>query len=165
MQWLSERGHPVTGVELSEIAVRDFFEERRRHPKPIASDTHGLPGFLDNPITLWQGDFFRYTPGSPFRLFYDRAALIALPPSMRKPYMVHLHQCLEPGATGLVITLEYDQNQKDGPPFSIDYEEMSGYGMFGVEQLERRDVLLENSKFATAGISSLYETVYRLVAV
>src|SRR5689334_25114233 len=46
--WLRDRGHAVTGVELSAIAVRDFFAEANVEPKtsrqePFAvSETAGL---------------------------------------------------------------------------------------------------------------------------
>jgi thiopurine S-methyltransferase len=165
MRWLADRGHPVTGIELNSIAVEEFFADWAQTPQPVDSPHHELPGSMADRVTLWQGDFFGYIPEAGYSLFYDRAALIALPPRMRPSYMSHLRRCLKIGAIGLLVTLEYDQNQKYGPPFSVDHQEISGYGMFDIEPLERRDVLAANSKFAQSGVTSLHETVYRLVAV
>ncbi|MEE4296079.1 MAG: thiopurine S-methyltransferase [Wenzhouxiangella sp.] len=164
MTWLQERGHPVTGIELNSIAVRDFFKEWGRQPQLIQSSKHELPGYQAETLELWQGDFFRYVPDAGFRLFYDRAALIALPTEMRRRYLKHLRRCLKVGASGLLVTLEYEQNLKDGPPFSVAFEEIDGSNLFDVEPLERRDALEDNPKFKNAGISSLHETAYRLIA-
>lgn len=165
MRWLSERGHPVTGVELDPIAVNDFFAEWRREPAPILTNRSQLKGLEADGVRLWQGDFYAFRPERTFRAFYDRAALIALPPEMRKSYASHLRACLAEGAAGLLVTLEYDQSQKDGPPFSVTFDKVAGLNGFDAMPLARRDVLDESPKFANRGIESLHETVYRLTAV
>ena len=163
MRWLRSQGHPVTGVELDPIAVGDFFTEWGRTPRSVAPLTrHELSGFEADGICLWQGDFFAYRNDHPFQAFYDRAALIALPADMRIRYMQQLRDCLAPSGIGLLVTLEYDQKQKDGPPFSVLMEEVSGFCGFRSELLERRDVLDESPKFKHRGVTSLHETVYRL---
>jgi len=48
MWWLNDRGHPVLGVELSEIACKDFFEEAGEkamvHPgEPFTTFRHDIP--------------------------------------------------------------------------------------------------------------------------
>ena len=50
---------------------------------------------------------------------YDRAALIALPPPLRQRYARELYSQLPRGCRGLLVTLEYPQHEKDGPPFSV----------------------------------------------
>ncbi len=165
MRWLVEQGYPVTGVELDPIAVRDFFAEWQQAPDKVESGSHSLPGHGAGQVCLWQGDFMAFRPEQPFRLFYDRAALIALPEPMRREYMQHLRRCLQPGAAGLLVTLEYDQKQKDGPPFSVLYDEISGFECFTLACLERQDVLAESPKFRQDGVTSLSEAVYRLRAV
>lgn len=165
MRWLSERGHPVTGVELNPIAVNDFFSEWQRDPKTVAEFQPELKGLEAGGVRLWQGDFFAFRPERRYRAFYDRAALIALPPAMRSSYVSKLRDCLQRGATGLLVTLEYDQDHLDGPPFSVQFEEVAGLSGFQALPLERRDVLHESSKFRARGITSLHETVYRLIAV
>ncbi len=166
LHWLHQLGHPVHGVELDPIAVRDFFAEWNRQPQLVDPGAPGgLPGYRADDILMWQGDFFAYRPARRFRAFYDRAALIALPPAMRAAYISHLRDCLEDRACGLLVTLEYQQDQFDGPPFSVPLEEVSGFEAFDHEVLERRDVLAESPKFQNRGIQALHETVYRLQAV
>ncbi|NDY94752.1 thiopurine S-methyltransferase [Wenzhouxiangella limi] len=165
MRWLCERGHPVTGIELNPIAVHDFFAEWKRRPTPIEQADQALSGLEADGVSLWQGDFFAFKPATAYRAFYDRAALIALPPAMRKSYVEQLRKCLAKGSIGLLVTLEYDQNLKGGPPFSVSFEEVAEMTGFDSVPLERRDVLDESSKFRAHGITSLHETVYRLTAV
>lgn len=165
MRWLRERGHPVTGIELNPIAVTEFFREWQRQPQPLHSSSTGLSGLEADRVQLWQGDFLTFCPAQKYRIFYDRAALIALPPTMRAGYIQHLRGCLMPGASGLLVSLEYDQNQKEGPPFSVLFEEIKRLPGFTAEPLERRDVLADSPRFQQRGITSLHETVYRLTAV
>lgn len=165
MRWLRERGHPVTGIELNPIAVHDFFAEWQRPPQTAVPTQPALKGLEACGVRLWQGDFFAFQTEQPYRAFYDRAALIALPPEMRREYASKLRACLADGAIGLVVSLEYEQSQKDGPPFSVSFDEVSRIPGFDSEALERRDVLADSPNFQSRGISSLHETVYRLTAV
>ena len=105
MWWLHDRGHPIIGVELSELACKDFFEEAgekaKVHPgEPFITFKH------DN-LQLWCGDFFQLVPEDlkHVRLVYDRAALIALPPHMRRDYVNHLTAIIPDGTRILLITL------------------------------------------------------------
>ncbi len=55
MQWLADRGHPVTGVELSPLAVEAFFAEREL---TATRTTHnGLRRYESGPYRLYAGDF------------------------------------------------------------------------------------------------------------
>ncbi|MGB3620499.1 MAG: thiopurine S-methyltransferase, partial [Ketobacter sp.] len=60
----------------------------------------------------------------PVDAIYDRAALVALPPAMRAQYSAHLIE-ITSSAPQLLITFEYDQDAIDGPPFSLDTEEIN----------------------------------------
>jgi thiopurine S-methyltransferase len=55
---------------------------------------------------------------------YDRAALIALPPELRRDYALHLKKILRTGTDILLICLEYDQSLMSGPPFRVDGAEI-----------------------------------------
>jgi thiopurine S-methyltransferase len=119
LAWLAAQGHQVVGVELVESAVRAFFAEHGLTPRE--SQVGGLRRFEAGAVTLVQGDFFACTAAElgACDAFYDRAALIALPPELRARYVRHLRGLLQPGAPGLVITLEYAQERMEGPPFSV----------------------------------------------
>ena len=54
MLWLAARGHHVVGVELSGLAVEQFFRENNLHAQTSAHDEHHLAGNLE----LIRGDVF-----------------------------------------------------------------------------------------------------------
>lgn len=164
MHWLRQQGHPVEGVEIDPLAVQAFFAEwPGPSPVEVRADADGTFSQAEG-VCLWNLDFFHFLPAAPRRAFYDRAALIALPPPMRGAYMAHLRRCLELGARGLLVTLEYEQNKKDGPPFSVLVEEVTRFPGFEVQLLERRDVLDQSPRFQDHGVMTLHEAVYRLTA-
>lgn len=162
--WLAHCGHEVLGIELSEKAVEDFFSEHQLDP--AVSEQGPFSVYRAGSIELWCGDFFALTPGdvADCSALYDRAALIALPPSMRERYATHLNRILPKGSLGLLITLDYDQAEMSGPPFAVlDDEVQRLFGTsWGLKVLEDQDVLSESGKFLEAGVTRLEERVYRV---
>ena len=127
MRWLAQQGHPVRGVELSSIAVEAFFRELGETPARSARGE--LVRYAGRAATIWQGDFFALRADELGRLgdivaAYDRGALVALPPKMRREYAAHLLALLPSGAKLLLITVEYDQARVSGPPFSVSPDEV-----------------------------------------
>ena len=123
--WLAQHGFDTTGVELSEIAVRSFFSE---NALPFEEGQQGglrVMSSTELPLKLIVGDFFAYTPDHAFDALYDRAALIALPESMRPGYVRHCRSLLRPDGGVLLITLRYNADAMDGPPFPIEPEEIA----------------------------------------
>ena len=88
----------MLGVEISEIACRDFYRENHL-AVTRQSDTHWIK-FHGECIDVWCGDFFNLRAAElrDVRLVYDRAALIALPTPMRARYAEHLGKVLAPDA-------------------------------------------------------------------
>jgi len=160
MRWLAARGHPVVGIELDHGAIEAFFREAGT--QPTLDDTGPLPRWSADGITLYGVDFFEFSPASRFRLVYDRAALIALPPEMRPAYLDRLAWLLSDDARGLLITLEYDQQAMQGPPFSVLEEELEAHPAFDFECLDRADVLASHPRFAERGLAWLNEVAYAL---
>jgi thiopurine S-methyltransferase len=164
MAWLAARGHRVLGVELSRIAVEQFFDENDLTPA-IRESGHGTH-YSAGPIELVCGDAFALDAAllADCTGVYDRAALIALPPQMRQRYAADLYSKLPPGCRGLLVTLEYPQHQKDGPPFAVPQEEVDAlYGRdWTIELLERRDILAAQPKFVDEGVTALDTVAYRL---
>lgn len=158
--WLAQQGHEVTGVELSELAVRAFFTEQRLSAR--IERRAGFDVYLADqmPIALWCGDFFDFMETG-FDAHYDRGALVALPPDLRPAYVAHLRGRLKADAARLVLTLEYDQALAPGPPFSVPAAEVAGY----FPDLERVSVHDDPAsappKLREAGIESFVETVWR----
>ena len=122
MLWLAKRGHHVLGVELSEAAVQDFFKEWEMPPK--VDQQGSFTRYSAENVELLVGDFFPLTSKDLQKVagVYDRAALVALPPEMRRDYVNLLAEILPAKAQTLLITFEYRLGDREGPPFSIDIE-------------------------------------------
>jgi thiopurine S-methyltransferase len=89
------------------------------------------------------GDIFALsrTMLGPVDAVYDRAALVAMPETMRPQYTAHLAE-LTKKAPQLLICYQYDQRVMDGPPFSISHEEINHYyrGIYDLRLLASADV-------------------------
>lgn len=166
MAWLAGRGWQVLGVELSPVAVRDFFAERGS--EPAESRDGAFEAREADGVRLLRGDFFVLGAAQTAGVVaaYDRAALVALPASMRARYAAHLLDRLAPAAPVLVITFEYPQLEAHGPPFSVGEEEVRA--LFGARRhvrcLESIDVLEENPDLKARGLSRLVEHAFALTA-
>lgn len=164
MAWLAAQGYRVLGVELSPLAVEQFFTEHGLTPQ-MRESRYGRH-YCAGEIELICGDVFALDAAAlaDCAAVYDRAALIALPPPMRQRYVREVYTHLPAGCGGLLITLEYPQHEKNGPPFSVPEAEVRElYGSdWNIETLERRDILAEQPGFVAEGVSVLQTVVYRL---
>ncbi|KXF81985.1 thiopurine S-methyltransferase [Enterovibrio coralii] len=122
LTWLASKHNEVVGVELSEIAVRAFFAEHFYTPT-VTSISPTMKLYQFDEIALYSGDYFT-APLATYPLIYDRAALIAMPESMRVQYTERLLSLLQTGGKILLVTLDYPQAQMDGPPFAVTAEEV-----------------------------------------
>ena len=142
MVWLATQGHRVIGVELSDVAVREFFKDGGQTPE-IRSDGP-FDVFSAGPFNLYRGDFFE-TSAEMVRdvvAVYDRAALIALPADLRERYAKKLA----------------------GPPFAVTRDEVERlYGdTFDIQVLEARNGLEDSGNLRRRGVTRLEETAYVL---
>jgi thiopurine S-methyltransferase len=164
MAWLAAHGHRVLGVELSPLAVAQFFAEHELSPQ-LHNSRYGHH-YRAGDIELICGDVFDLDAEAlaGCAAVYDRAALIALPPELRHRYVRDLHARLPAGCRGLLITMEYPQHEKPGPPFAVPEAEVRElYGRdWHVETVERRDILSQQPGFVAEGVSALETVVYRL---
>lgn len=121
--WILSRGHQVVGAELSELAIRQLFEELG--VDPTISDMGALKRYSATDIEIFVGDIFALTLEmlGPVDAVFDRAAFVALPEEMRTEYAQHIAH-ITGKAPQLLITFEYDTSVLDGPPFSIDSDEL-----------------------------------------
>ncbi|TDO08710.1 MULTISPECIES: thiopurine S-methyltransferase [Halomonas] len=124
MRWLAQHDHPVLGIELAGQAIEAFVAEG------VGEVTRYRQADFDicrqGSVELWCGDFFHFhiQQAADIGAFYDRAALIALPPATRQRYAFHLAQLIPPGARGLLISLTRGPGDDCGPPFSVPAEEI-----------------------------------------
>jgi thiopurine S-methyltransferase len=159
MLWLEEQGNEVVGVELSEIAVRAFFDE---HGLKYERSNGALVEYraMERRITLHCGDYFKFRHDG-FDAQYDRGALVALPANTRPRYAQHTSSLLTNNAEQLVITLEYDQAVCDGPPFSISALEIQNYWPRLNRVAAIDDIEDAPPKFLKAGLDVMQEVVWR----
>lgn len=165
MTWLAAQGHRVLGVELSQVAIEQFFSEHQLNPD-IRTSRYGAH-YSAQDIELICADAFALDEAAlaECTAVYDRAALIALPEDMRQRYVHELHARLPSGCRGLLITLEYPQSEKAGPPFSVAENEVRALYShdWDVVELERCGILASQPRFIEEGVSALDTVVYRLV--
>lgn len=161
---LAAQGHSVIGVELSSIAVQDFFKENGTHPKQDRVDD--FDRYQEKNINLLCGDFFDLSANhlSAVNAVYDRAAMVALPPEMRGRYVKHLVNILPPATKILLITFDYPQHEMQGPPFAVTPAEVEVlYSEFAdIRLLLQKNVLDENPRFKKRGLTALHERIYLL---
>jgi len=124
--WLLQQGYAVVGAELSEVAVQQLFAELGLQPS--RADFGNCVLYRAAKIDIFVGDIFVLTHLMIGKVdaIYDRAALVALPASLRKLYTSHLID-LAPRAPQLLICFEYDQSQMPGPPFAVPEAEVKAH--------------------------------------
>jgi thiopurine S-methyltransferase len=163
LAYLASRGLAVVGVELVEDAARAFFEEA------------GVPAHrtVDGPLARWEGagieivcgDFFDVGAselGGTFDACFDRAAIVALPPDMRRRYVDHLRTLLSPGARVLLVSFEHD-GPKEEPPFSVDEAEIRAlHRGASIEEVGDADVTATSPAIVGRGARVVRETVWRI---
>lgn len=164
MIWLASQGCRVLAVELSPLAIEQFLGENQLH-----ASVHESPmgkHFSTETIEIIQGDVLALDEATlaSCDAIYDRAAIIALPADMRKRYADKVYSRLRADCQGLMITVEYDQAEMDGPPFSVAEDEVRALTRptWHVDLLERREILAEQPRFVEQGLSALSTAVYRL---
>ncbi len=153
MVWLAKQGWQVVGVELSAVAIEDFFAAQGLVPERSE---------INESLALYEAGAYRLYCGDLFHLHrdqlaevcavYDRASLVALPEPMRHRYAFHLAQMLSPGVSMLLISLEHEKPK--GPPFSVEQEEIQW--LFGANfELSLQDRLPEDDR-------NVVDVVYRM---
>jgi len=166
LRYLADKGFKVVGNELVESAVAQFWQEQGIRAEEVSSGDLTLTKASEPELDLyiWQGDFFALTTGhlGACRGIYDRAALVALPSATRSRYVAHLRS-LMPSAEMLLISLDYEQQQMDGPPFSVPPEAVEAlFNGSEIELLWRKDIIEQEPKFKAKGVSAFYESAYRI---
>jgi thiopurine S-methyltransferase len=162
--WLRERDHSVAGVELSAVALESFCMEQGVLAKRRTLDHFDV--YEAARIQLYRGDFFKLAPEllGTFSAVYDRASLISWTPELRPAYVAQVAALSKPGTLTLLIVMEYPQAQMPGPPFSVSAEdiELLYSGSHAIQRLSRQDILANEPRLRSRGLTQLHEVCYRL---
>ncbi|RFC32308.1 MAG: thiopurine S-methyltransferase [Candidatus Nitrotoga sp. SPKER] len=162
MLWLRAQGYEVVGVEISPLAVEAFFAESGLFASVTKRGTFSI--YQTEGIRLYCGDFFQLTSEDLVGVsaVFDRASLIAFPPSMRSAYAAHMQTILASGVNTLLVTFDYPQHEMQGPPFSVKEPEVRAlYEKTGeVSVLHSADILDKEPRFRDKGITQLQEKIF-----
>ncbi|XP_051811436.1 probable thiopurine S-methyltransferase isoform X2 [Acanthochromis polyacanthus] len=148
MKWLADRGQSVVGVEISEKAVRQFFEENNMtYSEEAAAGVPGAKVFknAEKSISLYQCDLYNFSSSveGQFGAIWDRGSLVAVNPQDREKYAALMVSLMAKDCRYLVDTLQYNPEKYEGPPFFVPDEQL--HALFGkscnIELLQSTDIM------------------------
>ncbi|XP_028452741.1 probable thiopurine S-methyltransferase isoform X1 [Perca flavescens] len=165
MKWLADMGHSVVGVEISEKAIKQFFEENNMtyNEEPVPA----IPGAKvfkcsERNISLYQCDLYNFSSSieSQFGAIWDRGSLVAINPRDREKYAALIISLMAKDCRYLLDTLLYNPELYEGPPFLVPNEQVNS--LFGnscdIELLSSLDALTERQR--GWGLDYLTENVH-----
>ncbi|XP_078124228.1 putative thiopurine S-methyltransferase isoform X2 [Sander vitreus] len=165
MKWLADMGHSVVGVEISEKAIKQFFEENNMtyNEEPVPA----IPGAKvfkssERNISLYQCDLYNFSSSieGQFGAVWDRGSLVAINPRDREKYAALIISLMAKDCRYLLDTLLYNPELYDGPPFLVPNEQVNS--LFGnscdIELLSSLDALTERQR--GWGLDYLTENVH-----
>jgi thiopurine S-methyltransferase len=162
--WLAEQGFHVIGVELSAVAIESYFTEQGLSYEQFESGP--FIARSSGNIHLLEGSFFdlRRENLTDCSLVYDRASLIALNQPTRERYAQWMQSIIGDKADILLITLDYNQSEMNGPPFAVSTDEvMHHYGQaYNVDTIVQTEIVDESPRWRVKGLTSLVESAYQL---
>ncbi|XP_043995493.1 probable thiopurine S-methyltransferase [Gambusia affinis] len=167
MKWLADLGHSVVGVEISEMAIRQFFQENKMTFSE--EDVPAVPGAKvfqnsDRSVSLYQCDLFSFSSAvaGRFGAIWDRGSLVAINPRDRDRYAALIVSLMAPDCRYLLDTLLYNPELYKGPPFFVPDEQVQSLfgGRCDVELLQSVDALTDRQR--AWGLDALTENVHLL---
>ena len=167
MLFLLEKNLKVIGIEMSNIAIEQFFSENQLDYVVSKVDKFDL--YERDGIKLYCGDFFDLNSKhlENVTAIYDRASLIALNEELRQKYVKHLSDIIGFDARVLLLTLNYPQHQRSGPPFAVSKEEVNQLynDSFDIQELYSIEDIENEPMFQNLGVDFVEKAVYLLQKV
>ncbi|KAM9824203.1 putative thiopurine S-methyltransferase [Neosynchiropus ocellatus] len=164
MKWLADMGHPVVGVEISEKAVRQFFEENNLpYTEEAVPAIPGAKVFKNSEknISLYQCDLYDFTSSieGQFGAIWDRGSMVAINPKDREKYAALMMSLMADDCAFLLDTLIYDSALYEGPPFLVPDEQVQALfgGRCDIKCLQSEDIMSDLWK--SLGLESIVEHV------
>jgi len=161
LKWLVQQGCHVVGVELSQLAVDTFFSEQSIQPDIQTKEEFQL--YTSKQLEVWCGNIFDIPDAQleTIQAVYDRGALVALPPDIRKTYMQKLLQGLQNKARWLLVTFEYNESLMQGPPFSVSQNEVQEYFRgYDIRLVNKKEMIETMPKAQNQRLNSIHQCVY-----
>ena len=141
MKYLSDKGHKVVGLEVSEKGILEFFKDNelsysRKTHSTLPFDVFQADGA---DITIYMGDMFEATSQllGTFDAIWDKSSYVAINANERPKYRGIMATLLKPEGIWLLNCYEYDETKYRATPHSInEVEIMQSFGdQFEVEKL------------------------------
>lgn len=131
--YFAEKGHRVVGIEWSQVAVRQFFEENKLEYTTQLCKIGGteipLYKVKDKAITMYCGDFFAFKEHNlgPFDCVFDHGALSCFDfqAGERLVYAEIMHQLTKPGGRILQSIFDYEHTEHPMSPFAVTEAELT----------------------------------------
>ncbi|BFM51203.1 thiopurine S-methyltransferase [Marinomonas sp. THO17] len=152
--WLAEQGYQVTGVEISSLAIIEFIGDNDLTYETEHKGKIKIHHINELPIRLIEGDYFDFQENQ-FDACYDRAAMVAMPTTLRKKYVEHTLARLADDAFLLLISLFYE-GEKQGPPFSVDDTEITQLWGSKIRKLASENLMETQTEYRD-GLYTLFE--------
>ena len=155
--FLAGKGHDVTGIEISEKAVKSIFEDPHRPTPYVVSEKPPFKVYTatnDKKISVYVGNFFDPLPSDmgPFDAIWDGHGIISLPEKDMQPYADKLKQLLKTDGAILFSTVWFDVSEltKGTLPAPISTTELQKFFPgYKVELLENEIVEKPNFEGVT----------------
>ena len=167
MFFLLEKKIKVIGVEISSIAAEQFFTENNLSFS--ISKVDGFKLYEGDGIRIYCGDYFdlKCIHLKEVKAVYDRASLIALDEELRQKYAKHLSDIISLDVRMLLLTLNYPQHQRSGPPFAVSKSEVDKLfrGSFHCRELYCINDIENEPMFQNLGVDFVEKAVYLLQKV
>ncbi|KAM4689163.1 thiopurine S-methyltransferase [Discoglossus pictus] len=153
MKWLADMGHNIVGIDVSEIGLKDFFEEQKiPYVEEAVPEIPGGKVFKSTcgNISLYCCNIFDLSDKvvGKFDGIWDRGALVAVNPSDRERYSKTMLQLMNKDCRYLAVTVGYDVALVKGPPFYVsdaDLQSLMG-SLCDIQLLKAVDALTDTQR-------------------
>lgn len=126
MRHMLDAGHEVLGIELSALAVEEFFKEQNLSFTTEEKGDFTL--YQGDKVEIYQGDIFKFTSFPPKEIpfyYFDRGAMVALNPQERLLFQKVVGKILHPQKKlqALISRISYPPQALTPPPYEVSQEE------------------------------------------
>jgi thiopurine S-methyltransferase len=159
MIWLMQNKQTVIGVEVSDIAINQFFIEN--HIDYVCLRNNDLKIYKHKFGVIYNEDLFKLNAKniSDISLVYDRGCLTALRPQTIAPkYINWVKENTCSKIKILLIVFEHNNVNATEPPFHTDSTQLMEF--FKVTLLEREHISQVKPHWVERGVQNLFECVY-----
>tara|TARA_R100001143_G_C3361215_1_gene136163 strand:+ start:17537 stop:18208 length:672 start_codon:yes stop_codon:yes gene_type:complete len=157
IQWIADRARKVICVEISDVAIKQFYNQHEMEYTTTRFASFDI--YHSQNIEFWCGDFMKLPQKKmgDVDLIYDKASIVALPKNMRQSYSNKIISLSSAYTKILMHLLSYNQSEMNGPPFSVDPDEIKQMfsEIFDIQILQKNSLKIQNfEKFLNRGLKS-----------